>query len=137
MRSSSLETSMSETYVKLVALLKKKPEMSFEDFQTYYETKHSKLIKLIPRVQRYFRRYLHPLSGHPMNEQNNCEFDVITELWFKNREDLDYAMRRNAEPSVYKMLAEDEQKLFDRSKTRINVVEERVTDLTIDRPAQD
>jgi hypothetical protein len=130
------EASMSDHHAKLVILLKKKSGMSFEAFQNYYENNHSKLIRLIPRVQRYFRRYLHPLVEHPMNTvDESAEFTVITELWFKTRADLDFAMARCADPYVFKTLEEDEQNLFDRSKTRINVVEERVSDLTVDIPA--
>jgi uncharacterized protein (TIGR02118 family) len=127
---------MADDYVKLVVLLKKKPGMSFEDFQDYYENHHSKLITLLPRVQRYFRRYLHPLDGHPMNTDDEAgTYHVITELWFNSREDLDVAMARNAEPDVYQALADDELNLFDRSQTRINIVEERFSDLTVDVPA--
>ncbi|HKQ84289.1 MAG TPA: EthD domain-containing protein [Steroidobacteraceae bacterium] len=127
---------MNDGYTKLVVLLKKKPGMSFEEFQQYYENTHCKFIRLIPRVQRYFRRYLHPLEGHPVNTRDDSlEYHVITELWFNSREDLDFAMRRNAEPDVLDVLIPDEEKLFDRSKTRVNIVEERYSDLTKDIPA--
>jgi hypothetical protein len=127
---------MSEDYVKLVALLKMKPGISFEEFQEYYENKHSKLIRLIPRVQRYFRRYLRPVGGVRVAlGVDEPAFSVITELWFKNREDLDFALRRNADPDVAKILAEDEEHLFDRSKARLYILEERFSDLSIDTPA--
>ena len=125
-----------ENYVKLVVLLKKKPGMSFADFQNYYETKHSKFIRLIPRVQRYFRRYLHPFPGSSSAETPQEQpFEVITELWFKSREDLEFAMERNASPEVAEILAEDEEHLFIRSQARLFVVEECYSDLSVDIPA--
>jgi hypothetical protein len=130
------EVGMSEDYVKLVALLKIKPGISCEEFQEYYENKHSKLIRLLPRVQRYFRRYLRPVDGlSSAFSVDEAAFSVITELWFKNREDLDFALRRNADPEVAKILAEDEEHLFDRSKAQLYIVEERFSDLSIDTPA--
>jgi uncharacterized protein (TIGR02118 family) len=129
---------MNDGYTKLVVLLKKKPGMSFEEFQNYYETTHCKFIRLIPRVQCYFRRYLHPLTTHPGHaDDDSTEYHVITELWFNSREDLEYAMRRNAEPAVLDVLVPDEEKLFDRSKTRVHIVEKHYSDLTKDVPAAD
>lgn len=107
--------------------------MPFEDFQNYYESKHSKLIRLIPKVpkvQRYFRRYLHRLVEHPMIQWTRVlSSQLITRLRFRNRADLDFAMARCSDPYVFETLAKDEQHLFDRSKARINVVEERFSDL--------
>jgi hypothetical protein len=108
--------------------------MSFEEFQEYYETRHSKLVILIPRVYQYFRRYLKPLIDHPMNTDSEG-FDVITELWFKSQDDFDVAMARNMQPHIIQVFADDELNLFDRSKTRMNVVDERFSDLTVDLSA--
>jgi uncharacterized protein (TIGR02118 family) len=124
-----------ERYTKLVIFLKRKPGSTIEEFQRYYETKHSKLIRLLPRVKRYFRRYLRPLSEHPMNTDDGSAYDVLTELWFDSREDLDLAMSYCSHPDVYDTLAEDETKFLDRSKTRLFVVDEHHSDLTVDRPA--
>jgi hypothetical protein len=121
---------MAEKYVKLVVLLSKKPGMSFEDFKNYYETHHSKLIYLIPRVKRYRRRYLHPIDDPSLTrEAPQQQYHVITELWFKDRADFEFAMGRNVDPEVATILAEDEARLFDRSKACLNVVDEYETDL--------
>jgi len=122
------EAAMADSTVKFVVLLKKKPGMSFQAFQDYYENKHSKLIKLIPRVQRYMRRYLHPLDPNISMEADD-RFHVITEIYFKNRADFEYAILNNPNPDVPGILAEDEEKLFDRSQIMFYTVDERETDL--------
>ena len=130
---------MSEKFVKLVGFVKRKQGMSFEEFQQYYENNHAKLVTLVPRVQRAFRRYLQPLVGqlpHMGKQHGEQDFDAITELWFKNREDLEFAFSRFAEPSIAKIFADDEENLFDRSSARTFVIEdERYSDLTVDLPA--
>ena len=113
---------MSDSYVKLATLLKRKQGMSVEDFQRYYENHHAKLIRLLPGVRRYFRRYLHPLAAQPVHidkPQDEQEFDVITELWFATRQDMETALARLAEPEIAAIFREDEEKLFDRSRRHI------------------
>ncbi|HKT72181.1 MAG TPA: EthD domain-containing protein [Steroidobacteraceae bacterium] len=116
-------------YVKLVALLRKRPGMPLEEFRTYYETTHCKLIRLLPGVQRYFRRYLDPI---PPGDTEDQPFHVMTELWFKSRGDFELAMQRNSSPDVAAILAEDEAKLFDRDAARLFTVEECYSNLSAD-----
>ena len=64
--------------------------------------------------------------------QDEQEFDVITELWFANREDMETALARLAEPDIARIFREDEEKLFDRSRIRAYVVEEHESNLAVD-----
>ncbi|SCW77950.1 conserved hypothetical protein [Sphingobium faniae] len=111
--------------IKLVSILTKNPALSFQEFQDYYENKHCKTIKLIPGVQRYFRRYLQTLPGGTVPFSEEPVFTAMAELWFNSREDLEFALRRSADPEIANILVPDEKFLFDREKMRIYTVDER------------
>jgi uncharacterized protein (TIGR02118 family) len=111
---------------KAVCLLKRRPGMSFEDFVNYYESNHRKLgEKWVPTQTRYVRRYLRPVAKNPITgEVPATEYDVLTEIWFKSREDFDAAMAALAAPEAAAEIAEDEEKLFDRSRICLCTIEE-------------
>lgn len=111
--------------IKTIALLKKKAGLSREAFIHYYETQHAPLMRgLLPGIVDYRRNYLDRegafvAPGHPL------DFDVVTELRFASRADYDRFLAKAAEPEVARTIAEDEENLFDRSATRMVMVEER------------
>jgi len=110
---------------KLIALLKKKAGMSFEDFVEYYETTHAKLgVRVLPTAERYFRRYLSPFPAAESGERQETDYDVITEVWFKDRATFEAAMSDLSDPVIAEEIAQDEEQLFDRSRIRFFTVEE-------------
>ncbi|SCW77977.1 conserved hypothetical protein [Sphingobium faniae] len=114
--------------IKLVILLKKRADMSHDDFRRYYEDHHSKLNLEIPYVRRYFRRYLTPIATPSSEGVGATNFDVMAELWFDNRQDIDRAMAFVAETDLAVALRQDEENLFDRKKSTFYLVEEFETD---------
>jgi EthD domain len=111
--------------VKLVLLLKRRAGMSVEDFRKYYETTHSVLgKKILPSAIRYQRRYLQALGAAPGYEAVGETYDCITEVWFADHAAMEAALVAAAAPDAAALLAEDEAKLFDRSKIRFYLVEE-------------
>ena len=110
---------------KSVFLLKRKPGTTMEEFKAYYETSHRKLgEKVLPTAERYFRRYLTPFSPDPGALAEEQEFDVITEVWFKDRATFEAAFARLGEPSTAQEIMEDESRFMDRGKIRLFTVEE-------------
>lgn len=110
---------------KAVLLLKRRPGMTRDDFVAYYEGVHAKLgERLLPTVERYMRRYLKPFPGSADGQDAETDYDVITELWFRDRPAFEAAMAGLGEPATAKELAQDEERLFDRSKIRFYTVEE-------------
>jgi hypothetical protein len=110
---------------KTVCLLKRRSGMSFDDFKDYYETHHRKIgEKVLPKGVRYVRRYLHPVPNPVTGESSDLEFDVLTEMWFDTRDTFEKTMAALSEPDVAAEIAEDEEKLFDRSKIRFCTIEE-------------
>lgn len=73
--------------VKFTILLRKRAELSHDEFVTYHRTKHAPLFSSLPEVQQYVRRYVQchtlavALPGMPPPA-----YDGITELWFDNEE---------------------------------------------------
>jgi len=110
---------------KAVVLLKKKPGMTIEDFVEYYESTHAKLgERVLPTAERYFRRYLTPYPTPQPDPGQEPDYDVITEIWYKDRATFEASMMSLTNPVIAKEIAEDEEKLFDRSKIHIFTVEE-------------
>jgi ketosteroid isomerase-like protein len=119
--------------VKVMLLLKRKPGLSMAEFIERYESVHVPLAeKNANKIKRYERHYLHP-GRLPMYEDDVAEpeYDVITELWY---DDIDAfteqqeAMRRQPE-RIAEIIA-DEEELFDRTKSRLVFVEDRISDLS-------
>jgi hypothetical protein len=109
--------------VKMVFMLKRKPGMSRADFVRYYESHHRLLgEKYVPNAVRYVRRYLEPVPG-PWSKPAD-EFDVLTELWFANQQEADKAMKHLSEPAIHEEIAQDEARLFDRSRSQVYIITE-------------
>jgi hypothetical protein len=126
--------------LKVMLLLKRKPGLTLAEFIERYETVHVPLAeKHASRIKHYERHYLHPsprdLYGNDVGEP---EYDVLTELWY---EDLDaFTKQQNGmqrHPERIADIIADEEELFDRSKSRVAIVEDRVSDLGTRAPAAD
>jgi uncharacterized protein (TIGR02118 family) len=116
------------TSVKTVAFLKRKSGMPRAAFIDYYETRHAPLIlELAPQISAYRRNYLVEAGAILAQGVEAPDFDVVTELYYADREAFAAAMRAFTEPRNAARIASDEENLFDRSKTRFYVVEERAS----------
>ncbi|MDB5441249.1 MAG: hypothetical protein JWM33_3676 [Caulobacteraceae bacterium] len=106
--------------LKTITLLKRRSDLTMEDFIHRYETGHAKLGERVLEgyATRYVRRFLLPL-GEPAQD---CE--VVMEIWYAVRERFDAFIAYATQPAVYAEIAADEETLFDRSKTRVFFVEE-------------
>ena len=76
--------------IKLVFALRRKPEMSLEEFQTYWRETHAPLVAEraeILKIRRYVQVHTKDLHGlHRSFQQRNGgapePFDGVAELWF-------------------------------------------------------
>lgn len=110
---------------KLLIFLKRKPGLSLEEFRDYYEGQHVPLImKYMKEPTRYFRRFMEPTPDMP-----EMDFDVITELWFKERATVDFVIRMMTDDSMPADVMADEHRFLDRSKSRFHAVVEHETEL--------
>ncbi len=116
--------------IKLVFCLKRRPEMTREEFQAYWYDKHAPLVRSHAEVLG-IRRYVqvHTVS-HPLNAAIQAsrgapaEYDGVAELWFDS---LD-AMAANRSPeagAAGAALLEDEGKFIDLANSPLWFAEER------------
>jgi hypothetical protein len=108
--------------IKLVTLLKRRPGMSKDDFQAYYEAHHRLIGEkvLSGYALRYLRRHLTPVDGKTLDH----DADVVLEIWFPDQATMDACFAAMADPGVAAEIADDEERLFDRSRIRGYLVEE-------------
>ena len=115
--------------IKSIGLLKRREGMSVAEFRDYYESTHRRIGEKHLRgfAARYLRRFLEPADGRPVNEN---EFDVILEIWYPDQDAYDRGRAHLGRPEVRAEIVADEEKLFDRARSRFFVVEEHESDLT-------
>ena len=116
--------------IKQVVFLKKRPDLSMEQFMDYYENQHSQLSKRIgakpplPNAQRYVRRYITPEANPLTGEVILPGFDCIMEIWWNTREDFEAAMQGLGNPETLPARMADELKLFSTNSNPVCTVEE-------------
>jgi hypothetical protein len=110
------------TVHKLLLFLKRKPGLSLEEFRDYYENRHIPLVMTyMAGAERYFRRFIE----HPPGQE--LDFDVITEVWLKERQALDFVMTMLARDGMPPEVIADEERFMDRPKSRFCSVIESET----------
>jgi hypothetical protein len=103
---------------KQVVFLKKRPDMTMDEFMDYYENQHSQLSKKmgrspsIPNAVRYVRRYLTPENNPVVGETIDPGFDCLMEIWWNSREDFENSQRIISSPERLPAIMEDEKNLF-------------------------
>lgn len=119
--------------LKVMLLLKRHPSLSLAEFERRYETMHVPMVlENARKLRRYERHYLHPgryvIFGDEVAEP---DYDVLTELWYDDMGALDEQQAwLRSHPERVAEVIEDEESLFDRSKSRLVFVDDRVSDLT-------
>jgi uncharacterized protein (TIGR02118 family) len=117
---------MSKTVYKILLFMKRRPGMSMEAFQDYYETRHAPLaMKYSSGVSRYVRRYLTPHPNPETGESGELPYDVVTELWFEDEAVFKGTVQYLSTSIMPDDIVEDEKNLFDRPKLRMATVVER------------
>ena len=111
--------------IKLVVLLKRRPDLSLEEFRRCYELEHAPLFaRSIPSEVADAISYYEQNHAAALGGDGEPPFDCVTEFGFEDVE----AMRRWT--SWYlgdggRVLREDEQRFMDTSRRVVVVTEER------------
>ena len=122
---------MAEDTYKILLFMKRRPGMSFEAFKDYYENHHAPLCaKYTSGVNRYLRRFLTPHPNPETGATEELQFDVITELWFKDEAIFRGTVQYLATSIMPDEIVADEKQLFDRAKTRMATIVECESTLT-------
>ena len=97
--------------IKFTILLRKRADLSHEEFVQYHKTQHAPLFMSLPEVQHYVRRYV---QGHtlPLDLPGlpAPAYDGTTELWFDAVEDIAKVF---AAPRYLEIIRPDEAKFLD------------------------
>ena len=113
-----------ESVFKILLFMKRRPDMSVEAFRAYYEARHVPLCeRYIRGVGRYMRRYI-DAQPHPETGITEPLFDVITELWFGDKQEFETTLGYITTTIMADEITADEAQLFDRSSFRIATVVE-------------
>ena len=115
--------------LKQIVFLKKRADMTMEQFMDYYENQHSKLGQkigksAIPNAVRYVRRYLTPEKNPVTGEIHDSGYDCIMEIWWNSRADFEESMAHLGSPEILPHIIEDEKKLFATHSNPVLSVEE-------------
>jgi hypothetical protein len=117
---------MAETTYKILLFMKRRPGMTLEAFQDYYENHHAPLCAKYARgIVRYMRRYLTAHRNPETGATEELPYDVITELWFKDEAVFRGTVEYLSTSIMPDEVVEDEKRLFDRPKLRMATVVER------------
>jgi hypothetical protein len=117
--------------LKQVCLLKRRPGMTREEFIDYYENHHSKIGEphmLLAR--RYVRRYIVPERNPITKEIVEPPYDVVMELWWDSRNDFEATMQKFGEGDLFKVIHDDEERIFASHDNPVFTVEEYDSDLS-------
>ena len=113
---------------KSIALFRRKAGLTHEAFKAYYEDRHVPLkasLLTLPGLERYVRRYLEPISDPITGDLRQSGFDVITELWFRDKASFDHYRAVSLDPEYRRLTAEDEDRFLDREHMYFHTVDER------------
>ncbi|HXQ59112.1 MAG TPA: EthD domain-containing protein [Acidimicrobiales bacterium] len=116
--------------VKLIFCLRRRPDMSAEEFHRYWREEHAPLVTSHASALR-IRRYVqvHTVSG-PVNAMLAASrgapegFDGVAELWFDDTEALVGGAGSDAGRAAAAELALDEARFIDHSRSPLFVAEE-------------
>ena len=97
--------------VKAIYLIRRKPGMSFADFDRYWREVHGAIAARIPGMRRY-------IQCHALDD--GAEYDGAAEAWF---DDMDAVRRAVASPE-YAAAREDEGRFIDLDRTTLIFTEE-------------
>ena len=104
--------------IKLVYCIRKKPDLSDEEFFRYWKDVHGPLGAKIPRLRKLVQSHRITISA----DTHQPSYDGIAELWFDDVASL-LAARQSPE---WKASSDDEVKFIDFTRVAYFVAEEHV-----------
>jgi len=110
--------------IKTIAMIKRKADMSREEFVKHYEEVHAPLaLKHLPMIKRYVRNHVVELPG-----MEGPDFDCVTELWLDSLEDA-MKLFEFVQSDEGRVIRDDEEKFLDRERIVFFLVDEKVSNI--------
>jgi len=117
---------------KVIAMIRRLPGTTPQQFKDYYETRHVPLInRLLPFYAEYKRNYL---TQDLRKDQDPFGYDVVTVLGFASGDDYEAWWKAVTTPAIAAEIGADEKNFLVSSATRMWIVEECATDFKAGRP---
>ena len=104
--------------INAVTLLKRRPDLSVAEFQSYWRRQHAALIARLPAIQGY-------VQSHPLDEEYGGQeppYDGVAELWARDSQ----VFREIAASSAYAAVQADEERFLDRTAIALVLTDERI-----------
>jgi hypothetical protein len=106
--------------LKVMVLIKKRSDISTEQFRRHYESVHAPLVdRLLPFYSAYRRNYI---DGPVRSEPFEFGWDVFTELEFPNQPAYDDWLSALSDPDVLAQIRADEANFIEPGTTRMLAV---------------
>lgn len=113
--------------IKLICLVKRLPELSYEEFLSYWENNHAELIKKHAKVlgiEKYtqssaLRTHAVQSKISLLRNMTNFDFDGIAELWYSDIETHLSCRNSAAGAAALKEIIADEKCFVDLSKSQM------------------
>jgi hypothetical protein len=107
--------------VKVLVFIKKRPDLTAEQFRHHYETVHAPMIDvLLPFYATYRRNYI---DGAVRGRGGaTFDYDVVTELEFATADDYEGWLATLARPEVVARIRADEANFLLSAETRMFAV---------------
>jgi uncharacterized protein (TIGR02118 family) len=119
--------------LKIVICMKRKPGMSREEFLRYWEKEHAEVLAIAAGPMGIRRNVHNHTISTPADERIRLsrgaeldDYDGVAESWFDSYDALMAATSTPEGRRAAQLLAEDEARFIDFSRSRIFFVEEHV-----------
>jgi uncharacterized protein (TIGR02118 family) len=109
--------------IKLIVAIRKRADLSVEEFQDHWRTRHAVLVRNSPATTKYIRKYVQCHTMLEQYEQGEVAFDGTAELWFDSVADMQAFY---SDPDYLRDVQPDEARFADMSKTVFFVTEEEL-----------
>lgn len=107
--------------VKLFALLRRNPALSFDEFVTHWRDSHGPLIRDEPTLARHIVRYEQHVRHKEGQISGNVGLDGVAVQWFNSIDDF---VGFISEPAYSELIAPDEKRMLDMDKVEFIITEE-------------
>ena len=118
--------------IKIIAAMKRNPNLTQEEFELFYNTKHAPFAKSLMgdnlfRYVRNFRRAdspFRPVDSPPL-VRTLGDFDCVTEFHYENEDKFKRAIAAVTDERIVQRLRAEEAHMVDTATFRMSVVEVR------------
>jgi uncharacterized protein (TIGR02118 family) len=112
--------------IKLIVAIRRRADMSAEDFHSHWRNRHAALVKNCPATMKYVRKYVQCHTVPEQYAEGEVAFDGTAELWFDSVADKDAFF---SDPRYLADIRPDEAQFADMTQTLFFItVEEPVFD---------